>query len=51
MTKCTDFPTTYLLLPGQLIYPINNQSRDFSKLILSVISDIILQIDIFISYI
>ena len=51
MTKCTDFPTTYPLYPGQLIYSINNQGRDFSKLILSVISDIILQIDIFISYI
>ena len=32
MTKCTDFPTTYPLYPGQLIYSINNQGRDFGKL-------------------
>ena len=32
MTKCTDFPTTYPLFPGQLIFLSNNQGSDFSKL-------------------
>ena len=45
MTKCTDFPTTYPLLPGQLIFLSNNQSRDFSKMHKNAPKIIILRLD------